>query len=279
MINVQTVLEQIAADAEHGDILFPTHCEIALRVQKLLDDPNCSTEALSRLVSAEPILSTRVLALSNATAYNPSGRRIEDLKTALTRIGFAALRAIAAAVIIRQMQAMPPLPAHRALAAQLWEHTAHVAALARVLARRVTHQNPDTAFYAGIVHECGIFYLIARAADYPELLESELEILHEDGEARIGRAVLAALEVPQSVQSACETLWSGYLAMPPHTLGDTLLLADEISPVESPLDRLSGMSRGDMTAEIELLIDDETLTDILAESAGEVSELCAALNA
>ena len=91
--------------------------------------------------------------------------------------------------------------------------------------------------------------------------------------------MLAALDVPQSVQGACETLWSGYLAMPPHTLGDTLLLADEISPVESPLDRLTGMSRGDMTAEIELLIDDETLTDILAESAGEVSELCAALNA
>ena len=278
MIDVQTILDRIAVDAEQGNIVFPTHCELALRVQRLLDDPNCSTEALSRLVSAEPILATRVLALSNAIAYNPSGRRIEDLKSALTRIGFAALRAIAAAVIIRQMQSMPALPAHRTLATRLWEHTAHVATLARIVAHRVTHQNPDTAFFAGIVHECGMFYLIARAGDHPELLESRLDILHEGGEARIGCAILAALDVPPCVLGACETLWSGYIAMPPHTLGDTLLLADQISPIESPLDRLSGMSRGGMTAEIELLIDEQTLTDILSESAGEVEELCAVLN-
>lgn len=76
-----------------------------------------------------------------------------------------------------------------------------------------------------------------------------------------------------------ETLWSGFLAMPPHSLGDTLLLADRLSPTESPLDALDGLSRKGMTVELEVLIDDETLSEILAESSEEVASISAALKA
>ena len=39
-MDVRTALEAITADAARGDIVFPTHTEIALRVQRLLDDPD-----------------------------------------------------------------------------------------------------------------------------------------------------------------------------------------------------------------------------------------------
>ena len=277
MMNVRSALDAIAADAARGDIVFPTHSEIALRVQRLLDDPECSIDALGKLIGAEPILATRVLAIANSIAYNPCGRPISELKNAVSRLGLSALRALAAAVIVRQMKDMPPDPAHRALAAKLWEHTASVASLASVIARRVTRQNPDAAFFAGIVHEIGSFYLIARAGTFPGLLENDLELWHGEGEAAVGRAVLQALHAPALVVDAMETLWTGYLRMPPDSLGDTLLLADQLSPIESPIDTLAGMSRQGMAVELEVLIDDETLTSILAESAEEVASLCAAL--
>ena len=276
-MDVRSALAAIAADAARGDIVFPTHSEIALRVQRLLDDPECSTEALGKLIGAEPILATRVLAIANSTAYNPGGRTISEIKSAVARLGFTTLRALAAAVIVRQMNNMSLAENHRALAAKLWEHTASVASLARVIAHRVTRQNPDAAFLAGIVHEIGGFYLIARADAFPGLLTSGLELWHDDGEATVGRAVLHALQAPAPILEAMETLWTGFLAMPPTSLGDTLLLADQLSPIESPIDALAGMSRKGMSAELELLIDDETLTGILAESAEEVASLCAAL--
>lgn len=277
MIDVQSALDAIAADAARGDIVFPTHTEIALRVQRMLDDPDCAIETLGKLIAAEPLLSARVLAIANSIAYNPSGRPVTEVRNAIARLGFAALRALAASIIVRQMQDMSRTPADRAFAARLWEHTANVAALARVVARRVTRQNPDAAFFAGIVHEVGSFYLIARAGDYPGLLASDLEAWHGAGEAVVGRAVMRALDVPPHILDAMETLWSGYLAMPPASLGDTLLLADQLSPVESPLDALAGMSRRGMSVELELSIDDETLSSILAESTAEVASLSAAL--
>lgn len=278
-MDVCTALDAIAADAARGDIVFPTHTEIPLRVQRLLDDPDCSIDALGKLIAAEPILATRVLAIANSIAYNPGGRAIGELKGAVARLGFASLRALVAAVIVRQMKEMSKTDAHRALAGRLWEHTASVAALARVIARRVTRQNPDAAFFAGVVHEVGSFYLIARADTFPGLLAGDLELWHGDGEAAVGRAVLNALQAPAPIVEAMATLWSGFLAMPPSSLGDTLLLADQLSPVESPIDALSGMSRQGMAVELELLIDDQTLTDILAESAEEVASLTSALKA
>ncbi|WP_263772884.1 HDOD domain-containing protein [Propionivibrio soli] len=278
-MDVNATLNTIAADVERGNIVFPTHAEIALRVQRLLDDPDCSLSALGKVVAAEPVLHARVLSVANSIAYNPGGRAITEIGAAISRLGFGTLRALAAAVVVRQMKELPRLPEHRALAGALWEHTAHVAALARTLARKVTHQNPDAAFFGGIVHEMGGFYLIARAASYPGLIEGDLEAWHGDGEARIGHAVLSALDTPPAILEALHIMWTGYLAMPPASLGDTLLLADQLTPTESPLDALAGMSRKGMNVELQMLVDDEELSEILAESADEVASLDAALKA
>jgi HD-like signal output (HDOD) protein len=276
-MNIQEALDAVAADAAKGEMVFPSHTEIALRVQRTLDDPDCSTEQLSKLISAEPLLSARVVSIANSVAYNSSGRAITDVRNAVSRLGFKTLRTLATALVVRQMQGMSQSPEHRALASRLWEHTAHVAALARVIAKRVTRQDPEAAFFAGIVHEVGGFYLISRASNFPGIFEGDFELWHNEGEAQVGRAVLGALGVPENIVSAVETLWDGFLAMPPNSLGDTLLLADQLSPVESPLAELAGMSRKGMVVDLELLIDDELLSSILKDSAEEVASLIAAL--
>jgi hypothetical protein len=276
-MNIQTALDAIAADAARGEMVFPTHTEIALRVQRALDDPDCSIDQLSRLISAEPLLSARVVSVANSVAYNSSGRAMSDVRSAVSRLGFNTLRSMATAVIVRQMQGMSPSPEHRLLAGRLWEHTAHVAALARVIARRVTKQDPEAAFFAGIVHEVGGFYLISRATAFPGLLESGLEAWYAEGEAEVGRAVVLALGIPANIREGLEGLWGGYLAMPPQSLGDTLLLADQLSPVESPLYELAGVSSKGMPGDLELLIGDELLSAILADSAEEVESLAKAL--
>ena len=186
-MDVQATLDVLVADAERGDMVFPTHVDLALRVQRALDDPDCSIEQLAKLISADPMLSVRVVGVANSVSYNPSGRPIGDVRNAVSRLGFKTLSTLVTALVVRQMQEMSSSPEHRALAARLWEHTAHVAALARVIARRVTKQDPEAAFFAGIVHEVGAFYLIAQANQYPGLLESNLENWYERGEALMGR--------------------------------------------------------------------------------------------
>lgn len=281
-MDVPAILSKIAEVAARDELIFPTTAEMALKVQRVLDDPDCSIDQLAKLVRADPLLSARVVAVANSVIYNRSGRSIDDPKSAVSRIGFNTLRVLAAAVVVRQMEGMARTPAHRELAVRLWEHTAHVAALSQVIARRVTHVNPDTAFFAGIIHEVGGFYLISRAVDFPGLLEAEhgsLLAWDAGGAAEVGRAVLTRLGAPAPVLEAIEGMWQGYLAMPPQSLGDTLLLADQLAPVESPLSQLAGTGREGIEAHIDVALDDETLTSILEESAAEVESLISALRA
>lgn len=278
MEKTRVIVASLAAEAERGETVFATHTEMALRVRRALDDPDCSLEQLARLVRAEPLLAASVVAMANSVAYNRSGRVTTDIRHAVSTIGFKALSGLAMALIVRQMEGMSKVAAHRAVAARLWEHTAHVASLAHVLARRVTHQDPDTAFFAGIVHEVGGFYLISRAASFPGLLDGPLQSWYRSGEVRLGRVLLKALSVPQAVVDAIEVMWKGYLTLPPETLGDTLLLAEELTRVDSPLNALAGQGHEGMDrAQIELALGEETLSGILEESAAEVAGLTAAL--
>lgn len=276
-IDIQAALDAITADAARGEMVFPTHTEVALQVRKALENPDCSIDQLSKLVSTEPMLAARIVSVANSVAYNPSGRASSDVRSAISRIGFKTLRTLAISVIVRQMQGMSGSPEHRALAARLWEHTTHVAVLARVIAKRVTHQDPEAAFFAGIVHEVGGFYLLSRASAYPDLLKGDVDFWHDGGEMQIGRAVVKALGLPDDILAALDVLWDGYLAMPAVSLGDTLLLADELAPVESPLTELSGIERTGGGADLDLLIGEEMLSSILADAAEEVQSLMAAL--
>jgi hypothetical protein len=76
---------------------------------------------------------------------------------------------------------------------------------------------------------------------------------------------------------AMEGLWDGYMAIPPKSLGDTLLLASQLAPVESPLAQLAGNAREGTRVDIDVSLDKEMLSGILTESAEDVASLIGAL--
>jgi HD-like signal output (HDOD) protein len=269
--------KSIAAQAGRGELTFPTNVDATLKLQRALGDPELHADDAARLVQAEPLLAARTVAIANSAAYNRSGKDVTNVRAAVQRVGFRTLNALAAAVIVRQLDSKITEPALRAKADQLWKHSAHVAALSQVIARRVTHVDPETALFAGIVHEVGGFYLLSRAAEFPGLLDGEPEDWIEHGEVAIGRGVLAKLGVPVAVMEAIEAMWDGMRALPPETLGDTLMLANDLAPLDSPLHARAGATTRQSAATIDFVTGDGTLASILKESADEVRSLTAAL--
>jgi HD-like signal output (HDOD) protein len=277
-MNKLEAFKTIASQVAQGELSFPTGAQVALKLRQALEDPDCPVDKAARLIQAEPLLSAKVIAIANSVVYNRSGREITDVRESVARLGFNTVRSLAMALVTRQMAGVPADKKFLTVVNQLWEHTAHVASLANVIARHVTRQDPETAMFAGIIHEIGGFYMISRAAEFPGLLEGDFTDWLEVGEIEVGREVLNKLSVPESVASAISAYWDGFLAMPPVTLADTLLLADELAPVPSPLHRLENAESHEVAAaSIEMMIGEEKLTRILSESAEEVRSLSAAL--
>ena len=278
-------LSIIAEQASQGELVFPTNVNASLKIQQLLDQPDCDLEVAAKLIVTEPLLSARVVAIANSVAYSRFGGGVSSVRMAVTILGFDTLRSVIASVLVRQLGSEINHPLLRQHALQLWEHSAHVAALAHLLASRVSHTDPETAMFAGIVHEVSGFYLLSRAEEFPALMggyghpsgQDDSIALDEAPEVIIGRAVLKKLMVPKRIVAAVEAVWAGIRVMPPETLGDTLLLANDLAATPSPLDVRSTATIRQDASEIDFAVGADTMRQIMEESDNDVKALTASL--
>ena len=274
------ILEDIAKDLSGDEISFPTFLDITFQVRSALKDPNLNVEQLAKLVGAEPLMSARIIKMANSVAMNPSGREIADVKSAIVRVGMEAVRTVSFAVAMEQLLKSKQMHAFEALSKKLWEHTSHVAALCRVLARKVARINGDEAMFAGLVHDLGVFYLMSRAANFPELVADKVELhaLLVGWHDNIGHALLSALGSPESVLEAVQLHETDREITKVRTLSDVLYVANKIANRTSSW-RDPALDGDVDTAMVDSIFDAETLAELIEESEEEVSSLKAALGA
>ena len=168
----------------------------------------------------------------------------------------------------------------RKFANLLWERSVHVAALAYVLARKLTKLSGDEAMFAGIVHNLGRFYLLFRAAKYPVLFDDmeALAALINDLSGRASEQVLKAVNLPASVFASVLAAQGFSGLLPPTSLGDLLYVARVLAPQNDPFDELDPRRA---TVEVDPLIHDFInqghMADLLAASKNEIDAMVGAL--
>lgn len=195
------LLEQVARDLSAQDVVFPTSFDITLRVQTMLKDPDVSIQRLTELIRAEPLLSTKILGYANSAALRGAGgKSIEDLQGAIMRVGLDAVRTVSYSVAMEQMIRSKHMLPFQDISNHIWLHSLAVAAVGREVARKV-RMNPEKAFYLGIVHDIGAFYLLFRCTADSVLTSDRLqlqELIYEwhDG---IGHALLSAMGQPDDI--------------------------------------------------------------------------------
>ncbi len=272
------ILEDIARDLSGDEVSFPTFLDITFQVRTALKNPNLSVEQLAKLVGAEPLMSAKIIRMANSVALNPSGREIADVKSAIIRVGMEAVRTVSFAVAMEQLLKSKQMQAFEGISRRLWEHTSHVAALCRVLARKIAKINGDEAMFAGLVHDIGVFYLMSRAAGFPELVndKQELHALLVGWHDNIGHALLSALGQPESVLLAVQEHETDREIAEIKTLSDVLYVANKIA------NRVSSWRDPEIdgaidTSMLDSIFDEEALQEIIAESEEEVQSLKQAL--
>lgn len=272
-------LQRLSAELESGDIVFPTSIDVSLRIRQALENPDININEVSRLVGAEPVLSAKALRLANSVAYNRSGNEITDVRTAVNRVGTEPIRMLTMSLIVRQMVDARADERLRVLTHDLWQHTIHVSALSFVIARRLSRLNPDAAMFAGVVHEIGQFYLLARASAFPALLQREEELsgLMYSFSRSVGRAVLEALKVPTQIIDAVDDPEIEGAVVPPRTLADVIFLAESMAAFPNPFCAAAVDNEALIAETVKSEIDNETLDAVVAESQEEIDSIIATL--
>jgi putative nucleotidyltransferase with HDIG domain len=271
-------LQDIARDLSQKDLKFPTFIEASLRVRMALSRKELGTNELAKVVRSEPLLSARVVALSNSVALRPSEKPVTDLKNALMIVGHNAVRSLAVSLAMDQIAHAKDLRPFAAQSRRLWEHSLEVAALAWVLARQRGTIDPDEALFAGLVHDLGHFYLMWRATRFPELVQrgDELRELVHEWHPGIGAALLQNLNLSDALVRAVDEHELAPENLTPGSLAELLSVADRCSKSSgiAPPPDAARTEAPDLSAEG---LNEEAARAILAEAAEDVRSLVAML--
>jgi HD-like signal output (HDOD) protein len=178
--------------------------QIVTRIQQMLSDPDIGIPQLVPVINYEPVLVGRVLQMANSAALNPTRKKVSDIRTAVTRVGFDLLRSAALAYAMRQLSQAHQVKDIRPHLEALWERSAWTAAVSFVIARKFTRVNRDLAFLGGLMHGVGKLFILTRAAHYPFVLRDRTKYgaLLRKWHAPFARGILSGWRINEDVIDA-----------------------------------------------------------------------------
>ena len=98
----EKVRTEIITAINNDRLVLPTLPEVALKVREVADDPDASIDKLNQVISGDAALSARIIRVANSPLLRAS-RAIEDLRTALMRLGIQYTCNIATGLAMEQM--------------------------------------------------------------------------------------------------------------------------------------------------------------------------------
>ncbi|MBI5849264.1 MAG: HDOD domain-containing protein [Nitrospirae bacterium] len=128
---------------------IPSVPMVAMKVLRLVNDPNTEIEVLQNAIMADQSLSARVLRVANSVFYG-SRRNIDTVSDAIIMTGFQTIKNLVLAAATKDVYKKFGL-----LEQKLWEHSIGVSVAASILAREVGGISSEEATVAGLLHDVG----------------------------------------------------------------------------------------------------------------------------
>ncbi|HEY6927089.1 MAG TPA: response regulator [Steroidobacteraceae bacterium] len=161
-LRLHQLLQQRSLRAIVGRIKrLPAQPRIYAQLRTALMDEAVSTQQVSEIVTADPVIAAKVLQLVNS-AFFRLARRITNIDQAVSYLGFAAIRNLALSVEL--FSQWPAAVAASGLNLEkLQQHVHLVAGATRALAGGGV--TPDDALLVGLLHDLGYWILAQECTD------------------------------------------------------------------------------------------------------------------
>jgi len=128
---------------------IPSVPHVALKVIKLIENPNTRLDDIQKAIMADQALTSRVLKIANSAFYGLR-HNVETVSEAVAIIGFNTLKSIVLAAATREVYKRFGI-----IEQKLWEHSLGVSIAASVIARRTGRVKTEEAAIAGLLHDVG----------------------------------------------------------------------------------------------------------------------------
>jgi HD-like signal output (HDOD) protein len=128
---------------------LPTAPKVVEELIASFDKASVSTEEVAKKLSADPVLSAKLLRLANSAYYHVS-RSIGTVEDAVLMLGFVTVRTLViSSGLVSGFKSVPGLDLK-----QFWRYSLYTACAAKWIAKK-TKENTDLAFTIGMMHAIG----------------------------------------------------------------------------------------------------------------------------
>lgn len=149
---------------------LPPLPEILINLENRISDPDCDILEISAIIETEPVLSARLIQLSNSVLFGGGREKTEDLNDAVMRLGVKMVLDMAYTLKLPGLFNKPK--GFNQL--HFWSHSLGVAYLTRSLAYIVdiSQEEIEFAYLCGLMHDVGIIVFDHLIPDeYTEFLK------------------------------------------------------------------------------------------------------------
>ena len=187
-------------DIKHNRLILPSLPEVALKVRDIIENPKVNAHDISKVVSADPALSARLIRVANSPLYR-AVREIENVQDAVTRMGMATVRHLVNSLVMEQLYQPKVSSAYADYLRVSWEHSTLVAAICRILAKNYTRLNPDQALFAGLIHDIGVLPIISKVELYADRFDEDVDLddLIHQHHGHVGEVLLKHWNFPKDM--------------------------------------------------------------------------------
>jgi len=142
-----------------GDL--PPLSDILINLESRINNPDTDIEEISELIQTEPVLSGRLIKLSNSVFFGGGRDKADDLNSAIMRLGLKMVLDLAYTLELPSAFKKPKSFNHT----DFWRHSLGVAYLSRTLALHAggSKEELEVSYLSGLMHDVGILvfdYLI-----------------------------------------------------------------------------------------------------------------------
>jgi putative nucleotidyltransferase with HDIG domain len=140
---------------------------VAKRILELVGNPTVSLGEISRFISHDPVLTSRVLRMVNSPIYGFPGR-ISSVNQAVLLLGLNVVRGLLFGVTVFDLMQQTMIG--------LWEHSMGCAILSRLIALKKGLKDAEEMSIDGLLHDIGKVVLVLKFPDeYEKVMDQARE--------------------------------------------------------------------------------------------------------
>jgi len=192
--SIRKLVMETINNFNQGKLRMPVLPQISREIEAAMSRPS-GTEELAGIIEKDSVISVKIIATANSPLYT-GGEKVQDLRTAIARIGAREIQTIVSALANRNLYKSKH-KLFKELLKKLWLHSLSCAYCCRAISAKLGDRDSGKVFMMGLTHDIGTVLLLKSIGDIaPDNMKFDTNELMEsliDVHSSFGSAILTGL--------------------------------------------------------------------------------------